>query len=108
MSHDSHTGGYEKSDVSLKHVVLWGVITIVLIVLSLIGLNDYFMLVKEELVEELVLKPKSVRLIELRAEEDKTLGSYELIDTANAVYQIPIERAMELVTEEAAGNSQKK
>lgn len=106
MSHGNQASGYEKRDVSLKQVTFWGFLTIILVIASVIGLNDYFLSVKEELVEEKILRPESIRLIKLRAVEDKMLNSYELIDTANAVYQIPIKRAIELVTEEAAGNSQ--
>jgi hypothetical protein len=99
--------GYEKRDVNIKVLFLVAAVIVTAIVLSLIGLNEYFFAVKEEVVYENVLKPESETLRKLRAKEDEILGSYQLIDSVQGVYRIPIERAMELVVQEA-GRQEKK
>ncbi|UCG60357.1 MAG: hypothetical protein JSV52_08455 [Candidatus Zixiibacteriota bacterium] len=99
-------GGYERSDVNVRMVVLIAVGVIVVVIVALIVLNEYFLSVKEQYVYDLVLKPESVTLRDLRAAEDEVLNSYKLLDSAGGVYRIPIERAMELVAEEAYRASQ--
>lgn len=41
-------------------------------------------------------------LFEMKVREDSILGTAEVLDSASAKYRIPIERAMELISEEAA------
>ena len=103
MSSTLPTGpsGYEKQDVSVSKVVLWGVMSILVVIVVIIWGLDYFTAVKEEIVQEQVLSPQSVALRELRAREAEELGSYKLLDSAAGVYRIPIDRAMELMADEA-------
>ena len=102
MSADNtNHGGYEKTDVSIRSIILIAVAVIVAVILSLVVLNEYFLSVKEQIVEDMVLKPESVMLRDLRATEDEVLNSYKLLDSAGGVYRIPIDRAMELMAEEA-------
>jgi hypothetical protein len=97
--------GYEKSDVKLGKIVFWGMTaSIILVVLVLLSL-DYFKVTQEELVYDMVLKPESEKLIELRVKENEELTTYALIDTANNIYRIPIEEAMRLIVEEANNNN---
>lgn len=96
--------GYEKRDVNLAKVVGYGVVSIVIITVLLVSAVDYFSASKEELVQEVVLKPQSVTLQELRAREDEELSSYKLLDSTKPVYGIPISRAIELIADEAGQN----
>ncbi|MEW6051538.1 MAG: hypothetical protein AB1644_10810 [Candidatus Zixiibacteriota bacterium] len=101
-SHHSHgAGGYEKRDVNMKLVLLWTVASVLFIVISLVVINSYFVLTTEDVVYQSVLKPQAVTFRELRAREDQALNSYKVLDPAKGIYQIPIERAMELVADEA-------
>ena len=93
--------GYEKRDVNLAKVVGYGVVSIIIIVALLVSAVDYFSASREELVQEVVLKPQSVTLQELRTREDEELNSYMLLDSAKLVYGIPINRAIELIADEA-------
>lgn len=93
--------GYEKRDVNLLKVFIYGLLGIVVVVVLVIFMLDYFTATREELVYESVLKPESTSLRELRAREDEELNSYELIDEEQGRYRIPITRAMELLAEEA-------
>lgn len=92
--------GYEKRDLSTKKVLFWGIAGVVIVVIILIALVEYFILVKEDYYHELVEKPRSEELMKLRERENEELNSYKLLDEEKGIYRIPIKRAMELVVEE--------
>lgn len=108
MSHADHHAkpGYERTDVNMKVLVLTSVVSVVAVAISLICVDNYFVIEKEKAIVERQLAPVSVTLRDLRAREDEALGSYKLIDSTSGRYQLPIERAMELVAEEAYRSSQ--
>lgn len=82
-----------------------GIITLALflsamaIVLTLIVGNNYFEKVRFEKTSKALAAPNPL-LGELRMNETTTLGSYAWTDQANGVVRIPIDRAMELVSQE--------
>lgn len=94
-------GGYEKSDVKARNLFLASIIVIALIVVILVAMNEIFISSREKVVHEVVLSKKSAELRELRAREAEILGNYELLDPQTGRYRIPIERAMEVMAEEA-------
>jgi hypothetical protein len=94
-------GGYEKRDANVVKIVLYGLGGTILLVVLLVFMIDYFVATREEMVYTAVLKPESVMLRELRVREQVELNSYALIDSAREIYRIPIDRAMELLAEEA-------
>ncbi|MEW5923280.1 MAG: hypothetical protein AB1746_04765 [Candidatus Zixiibacteriota bacterium] len=98
---ESQDIGYEKSDVNLKKVLLYGILGIVFLIIVIIFVVDQFTAVKEEIVYEQVLRPESAPLRELRAREVEELGSYKLLNSTDSVYRIPIERAKQLMADEA-------
>ena len=102
-----HQNGYDKSDVNVKKAVIVGISIVAFIVVSLIVINEYFLSYKEKLVFDLVLSPESATLRDIRAKEDEVLNSYKLLDSAKATYRIPIDRAMEILAEEAFEASKK-
>lgn len=93
--------GYEKRDINLRATIIVGSIIVLLIAVFLIMLRSIFVLSSEKMVQDLVLRPESTPLRELRARETETLTSYKLLDAEKKVYRIPISRAMELMAEEA-------
>ena len=100
-----HPSGYEKSDTSIKSILIVTIATVLFIVVSVILLYDYFIATKEAVIYDQVLRPEAVELVELRKAEDSILTTYELIDTTNRTYRIPIQRAMELLAAESAGTA---
>ena len=98
------SSGYEKKDINLTKVILVGAVIVLFIVVSLIVLNEYFTAEKESMIEEVVLKPESISLKELRHVEDSLLSSYGYSDSTKTAYRIPIERAMELTASENQNN----
>ncbi len=108
-SHNKTTGGFDKGDVNVTITVIVTVVTIALIVFSVVLLNEYFISVREEVVQTQVLNIKSKLLTELHAIENERLNSYGIADSVNNIYHIPIDRAMDLqaveAVNESAGNS---
>lgn len=98
---DDHAVDYEKSDANLKIVLLVSLVGVVLLVFGVILVDNLFELTKQEIVYDTVLKPESIPLRDLRAREDEVLNSYKVLDSSKGVYQLPIDRAMELVADEA-------
>ena len=101
MTETRHTqngsGGYEKKDVNVPLIVLWAAIIVLAIVFSLIKVDQYVTYIGEAATYENLLKPENPILVELRAHESAGLSASRKIDSVKRVYQIPIERAMELV-----------
>lgn len=97
--HDA--GGYEKADVSVPKALIVGLLLTLLIVAFAVVLNEYFIVVTEETVYEQQLRPESASLRDVRAKETELLTSYGIVDTTAGVYRIPIDRAMELMANEA-------
>jgi len=101
QDNNTQNSGYEKSDVKLGRIALWGTVTtVILIVLVMLSL-DYFQVIREEMVYDMVLKPESVKLIELRERELEELTSYAVLDTVKGIYRIPIDEAMKIIVREA-------
>jgi hypothetical protein len=95
------SSGYEEQDVNPNKLILYGVTSVIMVAVVVVFMFDYFTATKEEMISDMVLEPESVALRELRAREAEELGSYKLLDPVEGVYRLPIERAMELVADEA-------
>jgi DNA-binding LytR/AlgR family response regulator len=92
--------GYERQDVNVRRLLLVTLAVLLLIVVVIWAMNEYFFMAREDLVYETVLKPESAEWRELVARETETLNSYKVIDAQKGIYQIPIERAMDLLARE--------
>ncbi|MCP4632332.1 MAG: hypothetical protein GY855_05355 [candidate division Zixibacteria bacterium] len=100
----SENNGYEKSDVSSLKLIIYGIAGIFSVVVLLIVLYQFYLSATNKIVEEMVLKPKSIALRELRAREIDELNSYKLLDEKKGVYRIPIEKAINIMADEAYKN----
>ena len=96
---------YEKKDVNLVSVFGLSAIFIIVLVVILVFLIDYFVKSKEEIVYETQLKPESIELKDLFAAEKEKLSGYKILDQDKGIYQIPIDQAMELLAREASDNN---
>lgn len=97
--HDSGVD-YEKKDVNVLRVGIAAVLAAIVVVTTVVVVKEAFIFESEDQIEDVVLKPQSVTLRELRATEDKELGSYAVIDSTTGTYRIPVDRAMELLADE--------
>jgi len=93
--------GYDRSEASAGKLLLFGGAIVVLIAIIVIVVSEVFVAEKDRMVHELSLAPESVELRELRARETKELNSYKVLDSTSGRYRIPIDRAMELIADEA-------
>jgi hypothetical protein len=100
-----HPSGYEKRDTSIRSILVATVVTVLVLVIAIVILYDYFIVTKEAVIYDQSLRPESEELIKVRQAEDSILNSYELIDPANRTYRVPISRAMELLAAESAGTT---
>ncbi len=99
--------GYERRDVDIKKVLYAGGIICGILVILIILLNEMFMVVKEDIYYQQVLNPESKRLARITAREDSVLNSYGIIDEEAGKYRMPIEKAIELVVEEAENGNRR-
>ncbi|MCB0281899.1 MAG: hypothetical protein H6627_05680 [Calditrichae bacterium] len=93
------SSGYEKKDVSVKGIVGGTLTIVVIIVVFVVLLRDYFLYNVENAVYNEAAAP-SQELVEIRQSAEKLISQYGVIDKQNGIYQIPIDRAMELVVED--------
>lgn len=97
----SATAPYDTHEPNLRFIgALTGLIVLALIVL-LLALQAYFDRLWEREVYVKVLAPESETLREVRAREEQQLHRYTYLDRQRGTVQLPIERAMELLIEEA-------
>jgi hypothetical protein len=87
---------------SLMTVVV-GVISCVLLLAILFGLEAIFYGVQQREFEAKVIAREPVELQQVRAEALEAIRDYRWIDAENGVVGIPIERATELLIEEHRG-----
>lgn len=93
--------GYEKRDVSPIRIIIFGVIGMIIVVVAVTIVVEVFITTSEKLVEEMVLEPQSTAIRDLRARETEELNTYKLLDSNEGIYRIPIDRAIELMADEA-------
>jgi len=106
--HSQENQGYEKTDAHVGKLIVVGLISVLTLAAILIVLDQGFFAMKEKQIYSSVLKPESIGLRELRAREDEILTSYKMLNADSARYQIPIERAMQLLAEESFENNRTK
>ena len=99
--------GYEKRDAVVWRIAVVGVASVVIVALLVVAAKELFVSMREEIVYEAALKPESPQLRELRARETERLTTYGVVDSAQGIYRIPIERAMELAAREGYENRSK-
>jgi hypothetical protein len=101
---EQQNAGYEKQDINLPKTFLYGIATIVLLAICVIALDSYFVWVTDAEYRRAVLEAPTHQLDEIRVREDSILTTYELVDTTESKYRIPIEQAMELLVTEGDQN----
>ncbi len=93
--------GYEHKDVSATKIIIISIIGIVLTIAAVAFVVEVFIITSEKMIAEITLGPQAAAIRELRARETKQLTSYEVLNADAGTYQIPIERAIQLLADEA-------
>jgi len=73
---------------------------VLLIVVFIVMLRGYFVLNYEKDVTEEIINNPPQELNEILEKDKKLLSSYSVLDADKGIYQIPIDRAMELVVKD--------
>lgn len=87
--------GYETRDVNVRKVAILVVMGIIVLAAILVALDLYFSYSVEREIYEMVLKPESKALKEIRQRDQLILNSYGKSNSLEGVYHIPIDSAMQ-------------
>lgn len=82
---------------NLKWLVIATFVSVVILILSFIIINECNVASQEEVLSAQINTKQPAMLQQDRTREDSLLTSYEVLDSAQAIYRIPINRAMELI-----------
>ena len=93
--------GFETTDPRSGAIALVGAGIVILLVLIIVSVEAYYDRVRDQQIFVKQLQPVSEDLKALRAREDTDLNSYRYIDRAKGSVRLPIDRAMDLLVEEA-------
>lgn len=92
--------GYEIADINVYKILGFVSSVVVFLIVAFILMNSYFISSKEQIYYEQVLQPGSEELRQLREQADEQMNSYAIIDSAENIYQIPIDQAMKSIADE--------
>lgn len=99
---------YERRDVNAKTVLIYTFAILFLLIGFITMIHEFYIQTTEATVEEQVLTQSNEALQTLREQEAEMLNNYKLIDSEKGIYQIPIDRAMDILAAEAAAEAGKK
>jgi hypothetical protein len=102
VRHADPREGFDHSEVKSGAIALFAIGSVILLVLTIVALTVYFNHIWEVAVYEKILAPPSEELKTLHYREDWQLTHYQYVDKKTGVVRIPLDRAMELFTQEAA------
>lgn len=96
--------GYDTHEPNTTAIAFFGILCIFLLVTIIVYIQYHWDTLRQDQIYKMVEAPQSVSLGELRANEDKDLlpNQKPYIDRAQGKVKIGIDRAMELVSQEAA------
>ena len=94
--------GFDRDEPSSGAIAGFAVGSLILLVLTIGAITQYFNHVWDEAVYEKVLAPPSEQLKEVRGRDDWNLSHYMYLDKNSGQVRIPIDKAMDLVLQDAA------
>jgi hypothetical protein len=101
---DEHPHSYDHTEPRGSLLLILIVLTGILLLLTAIGIQYYYETLRDKEVYERVLRPENNQLRDLRNKEDYELHTYGYADKAAGKVRIPIERAMQVIAQEAKEN----
>ena len=100
----THTVDVEEADPKSSSTILVGVVGSVLLVVLVILLETMYFRTAQVEHERKIIAEQPQQLRALQAKQRELLGGYRIVDAGQQTVAIPIERAMELVVDEAQRN----
>jgi hypothetical protein len=101
---DEHPHSYDHTEPKGSLLLILIVLTAVLLILMALGIQYYYQTLRENEIQQRVLIPENTQLRDLRDKEAYELSTYGYTDKAAGKVRIPIERAMQVVAQEAKEN----
>jgi hypothetical protein len=102
IRHADPKEGFDHSEPESGAIALFAIGSAILLVITIGALTMYFNHIWDVAVYEKILAPPSEELRSLHYREDWQLTHYQYVDKKTGVVRIPLDRAMELFTQEAA------
>ena len=94
--------GFDRAEPSAAAIAAFAIGSMVLLVLTILAIQQYFVHIWNEAVYEKVLAPPSEQLREVRGRDDWNLTHYMYMDKPSGQVRIPVDKAMELNLQDAA------
>jgi len=94
--------GFDRDEPSVGAIFGFAAGSMILLVMTIFAIQQYFEHVYNEAVYEKVLAPPSEQLREVRGRDDWNLTHYLYIDKASGQVRIPVDQAMDLILKDAA------
>ncbi len=94
--------GFDADEPNTRGIFIFLAVMVGMFIAVVVGVTNYFRYSYDRVEYENVLAPPSEQLAELHARENWDLTHYSYIDKTKGQVRIPITRAMELLTQEAA------
>jgi hypothetical protein len=94
--------GFDRDEPSAGAIAGFAIGSLVLLVITIAAIQQYFDHIWSEAVYEKVLAPPSEQLKEVRGRDDWNLTHYMYMDKATGQVRIPVDQAMALILQDAA------
>lgn len=94
--------GFDADEPNTQGIVVFLIATVVLLVAVVGAVTYYYKFVHDEAEYSQILSRPSQQLADLRARDNWNLTHYGYLDKAKGQVRLPIDRAMELLVNEAA------
>lgn len=94
--------GFDRAEPSVGAIFAFAIGSMLLLVMTIFAIQQYFEHIWNEAVYEKILAPPSEQLREVRGRDDWNLTHYMYMDKATGQVRIPLDRAMELNLQDAA------
>lgn len=101
-THHDASEGFDHSEPAAPQIWAFTVGSVVILVLVIFALQQYFFKIWDDAVQEKVLAAPSQELQDVRNRDNWALTHYSYQDKSKGVVRIPLERAQELVLQDAA------
>src|SRR5271168_259816 len=89
--------GFDRAEPSAAAIATFMIGSLILLVLTILAIQQYFDHIWNEAVYEKILAPPSELLREVRGRDDWNLTHYMYMDKPSGQVRIPVDRAMELL-----------
>jgi len=94
--------GFDRGEPSAAAIAGFAIGSLLLLVLTIGAIQQYFDHIWSQAVYEKILAPPSEQLREVRGRDDWNLTHYMYMDKPSGQVRIPVDRAMELILADAA------